>query len=100
MKTAYVIATYPVGQPKVFRHMQFYTRPAKKQNKLVAFTDVRLAERWRDWVTDETRRNCVLCEVDVEYLSEKLLKMPVDYNCPCVPSRSSRGTGSRKTPSD
>jgi len=82
MKVAYVVATYPVGQPKVFRNAQFYTRPAPTQNRLLAFTDVRLAERWRTWVSDETRKYCVLHELDVEYLSEKLLKMPVDYNLP------------------
>lgn len=96
MKTAYVVATYPVGQPKVFRNVQFFTRPALTCNRLVAFTDVRLAERWRDWVTDETRRNCVLCEMDVEYLSEKILKMPVDYNLPCEPKTFSRDTRSRR----
>ena len=83
MKTAYVIATYPVGQPKVFRNAQFYTRPAPTQNKLVAFTDHRLAERWRGWVTDETRKNCILCELDVAHLAQEILKLPVDYNLPC-----------------
>jgi hypothetical protein len=95
MKTAYVVATYPVGQPKVFRNMQFYTRPAETRNKLVAFTDVRLAERWREWVTDETRRPCVLCELDVDHLAREILKMPVDYNVPCN-SKSKRDTWSRK----
>lgn len=93
MRTAYVITSYPVGQPKIFRNMQFYTHPAKARNRLVAFTDVRLAERWRDWVTDETRQNCVLCEVDVEYLAREILKMPVDYN---LPKSLPRDTWSRK----
>ena len=96
MKTAYVVATYPVGQPKVFRNVQFYTRPTNTQNKLVAFTDVRLAERWRAWVSDETRKYCVLYELDVEYLSEKLLKMPVEYNVPrrqLFDSNNASGTG-------
>ena len=93
MKTAYVIATHPVGHPKIFRNMQFYTHPAKTQNRLVAFTDVRLAERWRDWVTDETRQNCVLCQVDVEYLAQEILKMPVDFN---LPKSMPRDTRSRK----